>query len=275
MRHRLRFTGVGLAVAAVLACAPGAAFAADQKGYYDDPNKQILVSSWLPTPAPAAGSATDAEDATVFFETRSVIVTRRGQTAADDDVLTYTDIAGRFAERLGIPFDRLGPDTRFGQLMTKLQADVDSMTGRGKSLGFRQRPFARWPDYKSCLSVPAMTKNAEDDRKYLTTNSAYPSGHGGIGMVWGLVLKEMFDDPQDQARAIEAGLQFGESRVICGFHYRSDVVAGRMAGLALITRLKQDPSTSFASDLVAAKTEVAALRASLQPQQPARRSKRR
>jgi acid phosphatase (class A) len=45
--------------------------------------------------------------------------------------------------------------------------------------------------------------------------------------------------------------------VVCGFHYRSDVVAGRLAASALLDRLHADPA--FLKDLAGAKQEVSAL----------------
>ena len=59
----------------------------------------------------------------------------------------------------------------------------------------------------------------------------------------------------DRATALTAwGLSFGDSRVICRFHYPSDVTAGRLAASALWARLLADPA--FKTDLMAATIEV-------------------
>lgn len=263
-----------LGVAAVLMLRPPAAvFAADAPwvppclktneclatGYYADPNKVIAVGSWLPLPAPGPGSETDAADATVFFRTRAVLMTDRGVLAAHDDVLEYSRLAKQFGDRLHIPLEKLGPGAKFRDVLMKVEIDAARMAGAGKDLGFRLRPFARWPDYKNCVAPEDMSRNPDYDTG-LERSSSYPSGHAAIGMAWGLVLRDLFDNETEQAEALTAGLDFGESRVICGFHYESDVVAGRMAAIALIDRLKHDPDTHFLADLAQAKTELAALR---------------
>ena len=45
-------------------------------------------------------------------------------------------------------------------------------------------------------------------------------------------------------------------RLVCGFHFRSDIVAGRQFGTIMVPRLMQDPQ--FHKDMAAAKTELKA-----------------
>ena len=45
----------------------------------------------------------------------------------------------------------------------------------------------------------------------------------------------------------------GESRVICGYHYQSDVDAGRITGAVTVARLHADPA--FQAQLKKAKDE--------------------
>ena len=54
---------------------------------------------------------------------------------------------------------------------------------------------------------------------------------------------------------LRRGLDFGESRVICGFHYQSDVDSGRILGAAALARLHADPG--FRRDLENARRELA------------------
>jgi acid phosphatase (class A) len=59
----------------------------------------------------------------------------------------------------------------------------------------------------------------------------------------------------DRADALLArGRSFGESRVICGVHWQSDVVAGRLVGAGTVARLHADPV--FRADLEAARKEL-------------------
>jgi acid phosphatase (class A) len=54
-------------------------------------------------------------------------------------------------------------------------------------------------------------------------------------------------------------LAFGQSRIVCGVHWKSDVEAGRVVGAAVVARLHAEPV--FAAQLAAARKEVAAARA--------------
>ncbi len=55
------------------------------------------------------------------------------------------------------------------------------------------------------------------------------------------------------------GFDFGQSRVVCGFHYPSEVNAGRLMGTVMFARLMQNPA--FRADLDAAKAEYLAAKA--------------
>lgn len=66
-------------------------------------------------------------------------------------------------------------------------------------------------------------------------NGSYPTGHFtmGLGMAW--ILAEI--TPEAQAAILKRGYEMGQSRVICGFHWQSDVKAGRMPGAAVVAQL--------------------------------------
>jgi acid phosphatase (class A) len=92
---------------------------------------------------------------------------------------------------------------------------------------------------------------------WIETDGSYPSGHGLIGWSWALVIAEVA--PEHASAVLARGRDFGDSRVVCGVHYPSDIEAGRYLGSALVSRLHQDPA--FVSDLATARAEVAASRA--------------
>jgi len=58
---------------------------------------------------------------------------------------------------------------------------------------------------------------------------------------------------------LEAGKEMGESRVICGMHYPSDVEAGRDLAAAMVARMRANPE--FRADMEKARREVARLKA--------------
>ena len=61
--------------------------------------------------------------------------------------------------------------------------------------------------------------------------------------------------PGHASGLLQAGREIGDSRVICGVHYQSDVEAGRKLGAAMVARLHAEPA--FEKDLAAAKAELA------------------
>ena len=64
----------------------------------------------------------------------------------------------------------------------------------------------------------------------------------------------------DRADAIlKRGLAYGESRVVCGVHFPSDIDAGRVVGATIVTALKANPQ--FQADFVVARAEFERARA--------------
>ena len=72
-------------------------------------------------------------------------------------------------------------------------------------------------------------------REALRNSGSYPSGHSASGWAWALTLAELRPDSADAI--LRRGREFGESRVVCGVHWPSDVVAGRMLGSATVAAL--------------------------------------
>jgi acid phosphatase (class A) len=91
---------------------------------------------------------------------------------------------------------------------------------------------------------------------WMRTNASYPSGHAMTGWAWGLVLAELA--PAKASGLLEAGREIGESRVICGVHYQSDVEAGRMLGAAMVAA--EHANAAFRADFAAARAELAKTR---------------
>jgi acid phosphatase (class A) len=71
-----------------------------------------------------------------------------------------------------------------------------------------------------------------------------------------MVLTEVAPDRADAL--LQRGRAFGQSRGICGVHWRSDIEAGRLVGAATVARLQSD--AVFNAQLALARTEVAQAR---------------
>ena len=71
-----------------------------------------------------------------------------------------------------------------------------------------------------------------------------------------LVLTELL--PERAELILKAGYEYGQSRVIAGYHYQSDVDAARLAASACVARLHADEN--FQKQLAKAKKELQRLR---------------
>jgi acid phosphatase (class A) len=78
-----------------------------------------------------------------------------------------------------------------------------------------------------------------------------------VAWAWGLILAEIA--PDRSTEILRRAREIGDSRIICGVHYLSDVEEGRTNGSILVAALHANPA--FRSDLAKARAEVAAARA--------------
>ena len=76
------------------------------------------------------------------------------------------------------------------------------------------------------------------DEAWLRTNGSYPSGHTILGWSAALLLCEMAPDKADTILA--RGYIYGQSRVIAGYHWQSDIDAARLVASAAVARLHAD-----------------------------------
>ena len=76
------------------------------------------------------------------------------------------------------------------------------------------------------------------DEEELSHNGSYPSGHTILGWTTALLLTELAPEHADTVLA--RGYMYGQSRVIAGFHWQSDVDAGRLCASAAVARLHAD-----------------------------------
>lgn len=166
---------------------------------------------------------------------------RIAQARADDRF----DAFSAFAPVLGPEFNAEGyPQTNrvFERLLPALGAAI----GVAKDRYARPRPFVTDPSLPTCV----------DPTDRLRASGSYPSGHAAFGWAWALILAEL--DPSRADAILQRGRDYGQSRIVCGVHYPSDVEAGRMIGAGALARLHAD--AGFRRDLDAAREEWAGRR---------------
>ena len=118
---------------------------------------------------------------------------------------------------------------------------------RPKAAYMRLRPYVF---YREGTLIP-------DEEEGTRRTGSYPSGHTVRGWGMALVLAEL--NPERQDTLLKAGYEWGQSRVIAGYHWQSDVDASRLLSSATFVTLQSCPA--FQEDLNAAREELKALAA--------------
>ena len=90
-----------------------------------------------------------------------------------------------------------------------------------------------------------------DREGMLHQNGSFPSGHTLRGWATALLLVEINPDAAEELLAL--GYQYGQSRVISGYHWQSDVDASRLVAAAAVAKLHT--SKRFCKQMRRAKRE--------------------
>jgi acid phosphatase (class A) len=208
---------------------------------YLQPNELPDSKAMVPPP-PAAGSAALAADEEAYRSTRALRDSGQWVQAARDADLAFPRAAETFSCTLGMTIS-MQATPHLNMLLRRIRMDASRANDKAKDHYKRRRPYLAFGE-ASCTP----REQLKDD--------SYPSGHASIGWAWALALAEIVPDRGDAILA--RGLSFGQSRVVCGVHWKSDVEAGRLVGAATVSRLHADPV--FTAQLAAARREIEAAR---------------
>lgn len=201
-----------------------------------------VPNSFLLLPAPPDGaSITFLNDQARYNWGKTMRDTPRGDVAVTDARVEGNGVPEAFSEAFGIDITEDGTPEILRLIVGMREDAGDLGTREAKNYYNRQRPFSFYHED---------TCNPEQQQE-LSTNGSYPSGHTSIGWATALVLAEI--NPERQNEILKRGYEMGESRVICGYHYQSDVDAGRITGAVTVARLHADPA--FQAQLKKAKDE--------------------
>ena len=169
----------------------------------------------LPAP-PAFDSPEFANDMMRFaWGKQQRLDPERAEIAKRDAVWSYEALLAEFAVPFGLNITREGTPEIWKLMETSLTT-TDAMRVAPKAYYHRQRPFERFQD-----------KMLTDEEAELTGEGSYPSGHTMRGWTAALLLAEV--NPAAADTIFARGWMYGESRVIVGAHWQSDVDASRVA----------------------------------------------
>lgn len=110
-------------------------------------------------------------------------------------------------------------------LWTYAGRQMAANSNNAKAMFPRPRPFLESNDIKICID------KAPD-------GSSYPSGHASWGWLSAQILARIY--PEKTSEILGRGIDYGQSRIICGVHYPSDVADGRLVGASILLSLEGD-----------------------------------
>ena len=187
-------------------------------------------------PPPPAADSIQAK-----AELAELLAVERDRTAADVAAArsdSETKNATIFADAIGPGFDlaRLPATAR---LMATVRTAEKDAANRGKDEFKRPRPWIIADRLKTC----------ERSDEPL---SSYPSGHTTMAFSMGATLARLV--PSKAQPIMARAARYGQSRIICEQHWRSDVTAGQTLGIMVAERLMAKPA--FAAQFTAAAAEL-------------------
>ena len=224
---------------------PGGASAADrlQPGYLAKggmPDTSRIVQG-----PPAEDSAAQRWDWDVFLATRKLQNQTRWDQAQNDVDTSMPALLKDFSCAVGARLDETSAPATL-QLLTRARSDAAIGSSKAKAQYRRERPFV------GNFQPICVDRDAD-----LVSSPSFPSGHATLGWAMGLILAELVPDRATEILA--RGRAFGESRVVCGVHFVSDIEAGRLTGASVVAAEHGQPD--FLADVDKAREELKALRA--------------
>ena len=178
---------------------------------------------YLPAP-PVPGEMRYAYDTAQYQWGKSIRNTPRGEKARLDAEYSIKRMAEIFSPVMGIQISEKNTP-QLWKLLTDATKTTNYACDSAKITYMRRRPYMVF--HESTL-VPG-------DEEELSHNGSYPSGHTTLGWCTALILCEI--NPAAQDAILKEGFEYGQSRVIAGFHWQSDVDAARVLSGAAFARL--------------------------------------
>jgi acid phosphatase (class A) len=209
-----------LMILAVMAMANVCAQAqSDVEAYFTSKEMPDMLK-WCPAPPDTVGAHFAYDIMQYMWGKQMRQDKERAAIAIRDAEYGLDCIIREFSEPFGMQISKEETPEIY-KVLRDATATCDSICTLPKKYYMRRRPFMRM--HESTLYP--------QDEPALRKNGSYPSGHTILGWSSALLLSEINPDRADTILA--RGYMYGESRVIVGAHWQSDVDAGRMAGTVL------------------------------------------
>jgi len=179
---------------------------------------------WAPAPPDTVGAAFTYDIMQYMWGKQMRQNKERADIAFRDAEYSLECIAREFSKPFGLEISE-DETPEIWKLLCDAKATFEAIGGFPKYYYKRKRPFMRFNEQ-------TLAPQYELD---LRRNFSYPSGHTIFG--WGTALLLMEINPERADTILARGMMYGESRVIVGAHWQSDVDAGRLAAAAAYARM--------------------------------------
>lgn len=168
----------------------------------------------------------------------------RAAMARRDAIGGYETLLGIFSEPFGMHISK-AETPEIWELLTTSIKTTNQMRVAPKNYYMRKRPFVRFNEH-------LFTDGAEENEQELGREGSYPSGHTARAWACAMLLAEL--NPACANAVFARAYTYGESRVIVGAHWQSDVDAGRLMASIGYTQLHNSPE--FCQQMARAKEEL-------------------
>ena len=179
---------------------------------------------WAPAPPDTIGAAFTYDIMQYMWGKQMRLNKERADIAYRDAEYSLECIMREFSEPFGLKISEEETPEIY-KLLRDAKSTFEAISGFPKYYYKRKRPFMRFQESTA-------TPQFEPD---LRRNYSYPSGHTILGWASALLLTEI--NPERADTILARGMMYGESRVIVGAHWQSDVDAGRLAAAAAYARM--------------------------------------
>jgi acid phosphatase (class A) len=215
-------------------------------------------------PPPSAGSPQQRQDIDGVLKAQRAASPERIEQAEND---AKVDIA-QFASVLSPQFS-FATVPGVAAFLRKVARDTRDPVNRAKDCWERPRPFVadervhppgmmQQETANRPGATPANTAPHDPASPCLPVESAqaysysYPSGHSTFGAMTAILLANMV--PEKRRELFARGWDYGQSRIVGGVHFPSDVESGRIEATAMVALVMQN--ADFRTDFSAAKAEL-------------------
>ncbi len=164
-----------------------------------------------------------------YWKARSLCRGHRQKLAVQNANLSDEYLMSIFGKAMGVKLTKESTPA-IAELMKTVFKQSRAAAKALKSVYFRKRPYVQLGEKTPIPEWEAESRNS----------SSYASSHANLGWCLALVLAEVAPDWQDEILRI--GYNYGYDRVIVGYHWASDVDAGRLLACGVVSRLHSDAS---------------------------------